>query len=258
MTSTQSDLDRLAELSIAQALGDLSDEEQREYAELRMRHPDFDDALSERAAAAALSAAVPDGEPIPDSVAATIVDEGERYLAERPRSTANAQAPRASRAAGWGWLAVAASILVVGVGLWLGRGVQAPRSPSEQRAALLASGHALVRSSWSAGGDAMGVGIQGDVVWDPQTQTGFMRFVGLRANAPSREQYQLWIFDAERDERYPVDGGVFDVSSDGEVIVPINARLRVSRATLFAVTVEKPGGVVVSSRERIAALAKIS
>jgi anti-sigma-K factor RskA len=54
-----------------------------------------------------------------------------------------------------------------------------------------------------------------------------------------------------------VDGGVFDVSSDGEVIVPINARLRVSRATLFAVTVEKPGGVVVSSRERIAALAKI-
>jgi hypothetical protein len=170
MSSHQSDLDRLAELSIADVLGDLSDEEQREYAELQMRHPDFDKSSSERIAAAALSAVVRDGDPIPDNVAAAIVNEGERYL----------------------------------------------------------------------------------------SQTGFMRFVGLHANAPSKEQYQLWIFDAERDQRYPVDGGVFDVSSDGEVVVPIKARLHVSSATLFAVTVEKPGGVVVSSRERMAALAKIS
>ena len=255
MTSHPSELERLAELSLADVLGDLSDDEQREYAELRMRHPDFDIALSERAAAAALSATIRDGEPMPDDVAATIVDAGERYLSEQ-RFTARSQRPRISHAAKWSWVALAACILV-GVGLWLAIGGLTARSPAEQRAALLASGHTLVRSSWSAGGDSSGVAIQGDVVWDPQTQTGFMRFVGLRANAPSREQYQLWIFDAERDERYPVDGGVFDVSSDGEVIVPIDARLRISRATLFAVTVEKPGGVVVSSRERIAALAKI-
>ena len=253
-TSHQFDLDRLAELSIGDALGDLSHEEQVEYAELRMRHPDFDTALSERAAAAAINAAAGDGEPMPEAVTTSIVDQGERYLTGR--FPAETRARRVSGSPKWTWFAIAASVLV-GFGLWMANGAQAPRSPSEQRAALLASGHALVRSSWSAGGDATGAAVQGDVVWDPQTQTGFMRFVGLRANAPSREQYQLWIFDAERDERYPVDGGVFDISSDGEVVVPIDARLRVSRATLFAVTVERPGGVVVSSRERMAAVAKI-
>jgi anti-sigma-K factor RskA len=64
-------------------------------------------------------------------------------------------------------------------------------------------------------------------------------------------QYQLWIFDRNRDDKYPIDGGVFDVSSTGEVIVPIDAKISVDDATLFAVTVERPGGVVVSKRERI-------
>jgi anti-sigma-K factor RskA len=255
MSSHQSDLERLAELSIADALGDLSDAEHREYLELRMRHPDFDDALSERAAAAAVSAAIGEGEPLPDDVAANLVGAGERYLSQQ-RSTAGVPVKRKSQVVRRSLLALAAAV-VLGVGLWWAKGMQGPSSPSAQRAALLASGHRLVRSSWSAGGDASGATIQGDIVWDPQTQTGFMRFVGLRVNAPSREQYQLWIFDADRDERYPVDGGVFDVSSNGEVIVPINARLRVYKATLFAVTVEKPGGVVVSSREHIAAIAKV-
>ena len=44
-------------------------------------------------------------------------------------------------------------------------------------------------------------------------------------------QYQLWIFDKDRDQAFSVDGDVFDVSSTGGV--------------------EKPGGVVVSKRERI-------
>lgn len=255
MTHPNSDMERLIELSIADALGDLGREEQREYAELRMRHPDFDVSRSERAVAAALNAAVRDGEPLPEDVATSIVSEGERYVTARA-SYPPATAPRVARAPKWTWLALAASI-VAAVGLWIIIGQQNPRSPSEQRAQLLASGHALVRSSWTAGGDASGTAVQGDVVWDPQSQTGFMRFVGLRPNLPSQEQYQLWIFDAARDERYPVDGGVFNVSSEGEVIVPIDARLRVSTVTLFAVTVERPGGVVVSSRERIAALAKI-
>ena len=65
-------------------------------------------------------------------------------------------------------------------------------------------------------------------------------------------QYQLWIFDARRDERYPVDGGVFDAAADtAEVIVPIDAKIEVGTPVLFAVTVEKPGGVAVSNRKRI-------
>lgn len=78
-----------------------------------------------------------------------------------------------------------------------------------------------------------------------------MRFEGLAHNDPSQFQYQLWIFDDSRDDAHPVDGGVFDVPSSGEVLVPISAKLKVGKAKLFAVTVERPGGVVVSKRERI-------
>ena len=72
-----------------------------------------------------------------------------------------------------------------------------------------------------------------------------MRFIGMPVNDPNRQQYQLWIVDPDRDAQ-PVDGGVFDVNEDGEVIVPINAKLPIDDPTTFAITVEKPGGVVVS------------
>ncbi len=86
-----------------------------------------------------------------------------------------------------------------------------------------------------------------------------MRIEGLSANDPTVSQYQLWIFDEQRDERYPVDGGVFDIPVEGmEVLVPIRAAVQVERATLFAVTVERPGGVVVSDRERIVLVAQRS
>jgi hypothetical protein len=47
-----------------------------------------------------------------------------------------------------------------------------------------------------------------------------MRIRGLAPNDPRRAQYQFWIFDATRNERDPVDGGVSDVTA-GEVVVPI-------------------------------------
>jgi len=83
-----------------------------------------------------------------------------------------------------------------------------------------------------------------------------MRLVGLRHNEPNAEQYQLWIFDARRDERYPVDGGVFNVSgAKGGDVIPIKAKLSIGVPLLFAITIEHPGGVVVSDRARVAALA---
>ena len=45
--------------------------------------------------------------------------------------------------------------------------------------------------------------------------------------------------------------------SSGEIVVPINAKLRAQQPEMLAVTIEKPGGVVVSKREKIAALAKV-
>ncbi|MCW5803793.1 MAG: anti-sigma factor [Deltaproteobacteria bacterium] len=172
---------------------------------------------------------------------------------------AKQQGKKRSRAAVIGWLA-AAACLALAAGAWLWASGQKPDQvatvpveppPAEARAKLLASAKDAATLAWTATPDPAAKGATGDVVWSASEQRGYMRFVGLAPNDRTQLQYQLWIFDKDRDEKFPVDGGVFDVSSTGEVIVPISAKLRVTDATLFAVTVEKPGGVVVSKRERI-------
>jgi anti-sigma-K factor RskA len=121
---------------------------------------------------------------------------------------------------------------------------------------LLAQSGAL-KLNLAATKDPAAAGVTGDVVWDPAKQRGFIRFSGLKPNDPTRHQYQIWVFDGERDPRYPVDGGLFDVpEGEGEVVVPIRAMLPVHVAKAFAVTVEKPGGAVVSARDRVIALAQ--
>lgn len=113
-----------------------------------------------------------------------------------------------------------------------------------------------VRWPWQPTNDSHVVSeVRGEAIFDPRTSKGLLLIQGLAPNDPAVEQYQLWIFDATRDERYPVDGGVFDVPACGQASVPIEAKLRVDKPVLFAVTVEKPGGVVVSDR-RIALVAK--
>ena len=98
----------------------------------------------------------------------------------------------------------------------------------------------------------------GEVVWRDSSQKGFMVFEGLRPNAPIQSQYQLWIFDANTGEEHPIDGGVFDIAAGKRTIIPIDARIPVSGAVMFAITEEKPGGVVVSDRKRLSLLAKVS
>jgi hypothetical protein len=129
-----------------------------------------------------------------------------------------------------------------------------PPTPAEERAALMANSESL-KITFGATKDPAAAGVSGDVVWDPVTQRGFIHLAGLAANDPKLRQYQLWIFDGGRDKRYPVDGGVFDVPMNGtEIVVPIHAALPVLSAKAFAVTVEKPGGVVVSGREHVVVL----
>ncbi|GAB4547024.1 MAG: hypothetical protein Tsb0013_06400 [Phycisphaerales bacterium] len=91
--------------------------------------------------------------------------------------------------------------------------------------------------------------VRGDVVWNDELQTGYMRFVGLDPNDPDIEQYQVWVID-ERGLEQKVSGGVFNVSSEGEVIVPITPGIDVGRVALFAVTVERPGGTWVPDLQR--------
>jgi hypothetical protein len=139
------------------------------------------------------------------------------------------------------------------------RSASHPEDPNIERARFLASHPHAVERPWRPGNDATGAQVSGEIIWDAATQSGYMYFVGLRRNEPNAEQYQLWIFDGTRDQRYPIDGGVFNISGGRKGdMVQIHAKLKVEVPLMFAVTVEHPGGVVVSDRSRIAALANIS
>lgn len=97
--------------------------------------------------------------------------------------------------------------------------------------------------------------VQGDVVWSDTRQEGYLMLTGLEANDASKSQYQLWIVDPDRDE-VPVDGGVFDIRPGRKsMTIPIRAALYVERPVAFVITEEQPGGVVVSKQERVAAIA---
>jgi hypothetical protein len=183
--------------------------------------------------------------------------------------------PRATvRSGAYGWLA-AAACLVLAVFAWnrspppapvaavmtppaavippIPKPV-APLTAAEERAALLAKSDSL-KITLGATKDPAAAGVTGDVVWDPVTQRGFLHLVGLAPNDPAVHQYQMWIFDGGRDQRFPVDGGVFDIPANAtEAVIPIHAALPVLSAKAFAVTVERPGGVVVSGRQHVVAL----
>lgn len=156
-----------------------------------------------------------------------------------------------------GW-SVAAAACVLAVFGWQDE-FRPPETLGAMRAALVAESNDMVKVAWTKTEDPLGTKVSGDVVWSNERQEGYMRFAGLPKNDPGKNQYQLWIFDADRDERFPVDGGVFDIDAEtGEAIVAIKAKIPVNQATLFAITLEKPGGVVVSTRERLVTLAKPS
>ena len=99
--------------------------------------------------------------------------------------------------------------------------------------------------------------IVGEMVWSNNEQKGYARFTNLPVNDTAKESYQLWIVDETQDAKTPISGGVFDISKSGEVTVPVNAQIQVKKPKMIAVTVEKPGGVVVSKQEKVVALAKI-
>jgi hypothetical protein len=164
-----------------------------------------------------------------------------------------------------GWFAAAASVLIAVAGWWprMENGDQpANEVPiatvlKQEREKLLAQ-QGVVQRTWQTTQDPAASGVTGDVVWDPQSQNGYVRFRGMQANNATEQQYQLWIFDGTRDERYPVDGGVFNIpAGQSEVIIPIKAKLEIRDPALFAVTIEKAGGSVVSTRDRIVVLAPV-
>ena len=92
---------------------------------------------------------------------------------------------------------------------------------------------------------------KGDIVWSNKSQKGFIKISGMPINDPSINQYQIWIIDPVK-YKQPVDGGIFNINAiDKDIIIPINPKLPILNAKGFAITLEQPGGVVVSSQELI-------
>jgi Anti-sigma-K factor rskA len=271
--------DALLDLLIKQITEGLSAEEQRalegmDGATMSAYAKDLEHAV----AAIDVAASASDQELPPFALRSRIEQDALAFIAANniaeltPRKAVEVQA----RSGAAGWYAAAACLLLALFG-WL-RSPQTNTAPStastaavpptvappptppppptlaQERAALLAL-PGSVRVTLGATKDPAATGVTADVVWDPVTQRGFMHFVGLKPNDPRIQQYQAWIFDAERDKRYPVDAGVFDAPADSsEVIVPFRARLPVHVAKAFAVTVEKSGGVVVSALQHVVVL----
>lgn len=165
----------------------------------------------------------------------------------------------------FGWYAAIAALVALALVL-VGPNASTSTGPGDDVAAaqptydqLLAQAD-TVTASWgfnADGGDEAYANATGEVIWNPKVQTGYMKLAGLPVNDPTEIQYQLWIVDPARDAE-PIDGGVFDITAQGEVIIPIDAKLRSDSPAVFAITVEQPGGVVVSEGplQVVAAVAK--
>ncbi|MCB9852690.1 MAG: anti-sigma factor [Phycisphaerales bacterium] len=149
----------------------------------------------------------------------------------------------------WKRFAIAALIVFAVGGWWLALARKSessvPFAPDEQLAQLESEANDVLHCPWSSGQRGYEC-VAGEVIWSDSKQVGFLRLKGLPANNPNKAQYQLWIVDPSRDKN-PIDGGVFDIpAASDEALVPIDAKLHVSHPSVFAITLEQPGGVVVS------------
>ncbi len=275
--------DRHADLLADEAVWGLTPAERAELEGLSPGAQESEE-FHRAAAALAVAFAASDAQPMPADLAARLERDGRALLESSPTRAEHTSAPIRStepvtptiarspdiqrpdvigRINPAPWL-VAAACLVLAAVAWLTRpSITAPPAATnvaQQFDRFLADAPAdLVRTPWQAIAQGYEVpeGFTGEVVWSDSLNTGYMVFNGLATNDPAVEQFQLWVFDATRDDSFPVDGGVFDITTAGRVIVPITPKIGVREAAAFAVTVEAPGGVVVSTRERIATLAPV-
>jgi hypothetical protein len=77
-------------------------------------------------------------------------------------------------------------------------------------------------------------------VWDPAQQAGLLTLEKLPAIADTQD-YQIWIVDPSYKD--PVNGGVFHIVADGRITLAFKPDQPVTKATAFAISLEKKGGV---------------
>lgn len=269
--------ERMLDLLILQATGELSAEEAKELSDLEAKFPELKDDNSFEFAAAAFSIANLDtGEQMPAHLEAKILADADKYFAsEKAESTETGEdefqktfafEPKRPILQWLGWAVAALACVVLAVNLWTTRSnpaiqtVYVEKTPtptpsaSQQLEQLMASADVVKANLTNPKNPAE---VVGDVVWSDSQQKGFVRLRGVPINDKSKEQYQLWIIAANQNAKTPVDGGVFDVDAGGEIIIPIDAKVKVQKPAAFAITAEKPGGVVVSEQGKVMAIGKV-
>lgn len=276
----EKDREKLLELLSDQVIFGLSDEESAELERLKQKFPDWEEHSFESLATVISLSKLPTNEQLPESLRQKITAEAEIFFSQKDgmpddsgttsviSNTFDMETEPAQNF-GWNWLgwAVAAVALVaLGINIWFLQTrptteiaenpmptVTSTPTLNEKFNQLLASGDTI-----KANFDPLSFkSFKGNIVWSNAEQKGYMRLSGLPVNDKSKETYQLWIVDAAQGEKTPVSGGVFDVDENGEVIIPVDAEVLVKDPKAFAITVEKPGGVVVSRQEKVAGIAKI-
>ena len=238
MSASTPSKQRLGDLLADQALGqEASAEEELDLARLLKEFPEVDpESYASAAAAIHLALLAARIEKLPKRLRHRLVGLANSIAGSRPSRPSLVRGP-------WlGWAAAAAATLLLIA--------QPMRSAGGPTLANVQDAPDSISIAWAPTADPDGALASGTVVWSGELKAGYMSFDGLPANPPDEYQYQLWIFDAERPSEYPVDGGVFD-STGAAFQVPIDPKIDVENATLFAITLERPGGVVVSSRERL-------
>lgn len=160
------------------------------------------------------------------------------------------------RIARWAsYVSAVAALALLLVALWLLADRDAKPDPDELAEKIQASSDKLEWSFVPKPDKLVGAGAGGTIVWSSDLQQGVLTLRGLAANDPTVEQYQLFIVDRKR-EGPPVDGGVFNVpAGKDELQLAVDAKLLIGDPAAFVITVERPGGVVVSRQERVAMVA---
>lgn len=262
-------LERLLDLKVLEATYGLSREESAELKGLLAEFPDWEGDESLELTAASVQLAGISEETMPAYLMESIGDEYSRlYTEHREENRQVSQSVNGKIGGldtGWlGWSLAGAFGALLLFNMFSNTTVEnsSEQTPlvitkQQQLSDLVNSSADLVRNNWESPSPEKPLGFEGEVVWSESKQQGFMRFKGLPLNDKTKETYQLWIFDENQKAETPIDGGIFDSETGEELIVPIKAKLEVKNAQMFAITVEKPGGVVVSDREKLIGLAKV-
>ncbi|PYS97780.1 MAG: hypothetical protein DMF63_18795 [Acidobacteria bacterium] len=261
----------MLDLLCKKAVFGLNEQEEKQLAELQQNAGEDLSASFELTAARLAMADLDSSEAMPEHLRSRIVADAEKYFDKSQAAIRPVldTAPKGSIFNWLGWAVATAACIALALNIYDNR-QQSPlvqgraptpsptpqktMSPSQMRQQLILTSPDLARGTLGPA-DMPQLQPTGDVVWSDAKQTGYIRLAGLPKNDPDKETYQLWIVAENQNPKTPVDGGTFDVTSDGEVIIPIDAKVKVQNPQAFAITIEKPGGVVVSTQKH-AALAK--